>query len=949
MLISNRCVPKLVILVAFIAPVFGGWNRLPGGAMLNGAGNAVHEPVGDLNGDGDIDLADLVILSSEWLMPGTVADLDGDGKVDMPDLAILASHWQQNPWINLRSSEVLTRSSIAFLDGVQYAADTPRNRILPIPTVPTMTQYATEMVGAEGAIPLAVQCISGGYLYACKSGALGLNSGIFRSSDGITWTVMAPSASINVLRIFPVNNGDILVVRVIGITARDLFYSTDGGATLRAATNGGLPFTFTNLSEPSAPSSWNYHQRADNGTMIISEYSTNVDKAPRMYRSTDNGRTWTEVYNFTTAIGPGRMKHYHAVSYHAGTGKWVSVIGDNGTVLNGGILTSGDDGVTWAQSMPQHTRYCQPVRFWDVGHATKILAADDAGANVSWLDLSSFEVEPLIPDAHVSFNRYSFNLFHHQGIYFADRQSSASLTNTLRRAGIYVSTDLVTWAPYYLFRDKEVGVLNFLGVMGNQLHFTVEQDGHVFEHYSLTIPTVSFVQGVCVDPATTNLLKDASKSSAESNVTGFSGGLGTVVQSSDFALNGNYSAKFQTPYSSGAYIRFPTPGAGTDAWYSGRFAARAGAIDNTDSWQIRGTHGAAGVTNGATIWAPSTVYTVGVYVTNGGGLYWCLADHTSGVFSDDLKAKLWAEMGDGYIAPAIQKWTQFVSRPWNPGISTNYLRAYAASCGGYLGIAGTHTAVAESATVLTDETKNWVTNELVGFSVVNVTDSPAKAYSIGTITANTATTLTVSSLSGGLDNKFQPNDTYRIMGSLTYLDCGQIEQGICSRWQIGGTPRMHEKITMSHAYPATWSQVMTICPESNSDCQFKLGNQYLFTMYKDSNNGISVYYNPADGKFYLETRNGGSSAMTATANAYFYYQDQPIRIGVRFDGTRLLFSVSCGDAWEHVTDVAAFPWCAELTACKTGNYDDSKVLSMTLMESWLKNKAVSNSELEMSP
>jgi hypothetical protein len=154
---------------------------------------------------------------------------------------------------------------------------------------------------------------------------------------------------------------------------------------------------------------------------------------------------------------------------------------------------------------------------------------------------------------------------------------------------------------------------------------------------------------------------------------------------------------------------------------------------------------------------------------------------------------------------------------------------------------------------------------------------------------------------------------------------------------------------MTHAYPATWSQVTTICPESNSDCQFKLGNQYLFTMYKDANGWISVYYNPSDGRFYLETRDGGSSAKTATANAFFYYQDQPIRIGVRFDGTRLLFSVSCGDAWEHVSDIAAFPWCAELTACKTGNYDDSKVLSMTLMECWRKNKAVSDSELEKAP
>jgi hypothetical protein len=47
--------------------------------------------VGDLNGDGVVDGADLGILLSEWGGPG--ADLNGDGVVDGADLGILLAAW----------------------------------------------------------------------------------------------------------------------------------------------------------------------------------------------------------------------------------------------------------------------------------------------------------------------------------------------------------------------------------------------------------------------------------------------------------------------------------------------------------------------------------------------------------------------------------------------------------------------------------------------------------------------------------------------------------------------------------------------------------------------------------------------------------------------------------------------------------------------------------------
>ena len=58
----------------------------------------VHTPsVGDLNGDGAVDAADLAILLGSWgpCEPGSAcsADLDGDHLVGAADLAILLGHW----------------------------------------------------------------------------------------------------------------------------------------------------------------------------------------------------------------------------------------------------------------------------------------------------------------------------------------------------------------------------------------------------------------------------------------------------------------------------------------------------------------------------------------------------------------------------------------------------------------------------------------------------------------------------------------------------------------------------------------------------------------------------------------------------------------------------------------------------------------------------------------
>lgn len=70
--------------------------------------------------------------------------------------------------------------------------------------------------------------------------------------------------------------------------------------------------------------------------------------------------------------------------------------------------------------------------------------------------------------------------------------------------------------------------------------------------------------------------------------------------------------------------------------------------------------------------------------------------------------------------------------------------------------AGSHSG-ATDATILTDSTASWTTDEWAGYWIKNVTDG-----SVGEIVSNTATTITVDDLYGGTSNDFVAADVYNI-------------------------------------------------------------------------------------------------------------------------------------------------------------------------------------------
>jgi len=92
------------------------------------------------------------------------------------------------------------------------------------------------------------------------------------------------------------------------------------------------------------------------------------------------------------------------------------------------------------------------------------------------------------------------------------------------------------------------------------------------------------------------------------------------------------------------------------------------------------------------------------------------------------------------------------SKPTSPGGNQYYISDIV-----HANERGTHSG-ANNATILTDSNKAWVVNALVGETIYNITDGCS-----GTITANTATTITTSGgLSGGTDDDWDTNDEYII-------------------------------------------------------------------------------------------------------------------------------------------------------------------------------------------
>ena len=146
----------------------------------------------------------------------------------------------------------------------------------------------------------------------------------------------------------------------------------------------------------------------------------------------------------------------------------------------------------------------------------------------------------------------------------------------------------------------------------------------------------------------------------------------------------------------------------------------------------------------------------------------------------------YAELGIGgtlfvkLVTPAGGRWSHFLWEIGSSGILTTTLDEDAA--GGMAGglrptihannrnvgcWTGIHTGADDQATVMTDATKAFTVDALIGYQIFNTTDG-----SSGIITDNDATTVTVASLAGGTGNDWDTGDTYEINNSQLVITSG---------------------------------------------------------------------------------------------------------------------------------------------------------------------------------
>ena len=475
------------------------------------------------------------------------ADLNGDGTVNFLDMAILSRDWLQSNCTaeeDLLNRATFTRNSVAFLDGKEYAPHAPRRKLIAIAEVSDCQIHDQENITGVGPVVLSPKCTAGGYIYATETD----HSNIYRSRDGITWEQTADSLT-GVDKMFGTQTGAILVAKAVGGNMK-LFRSTTGGSDLADANLPAPALTLPNYSGTylATVAFWNFHQ-ARNGTICLGEYGSTgfwVFDRSRLYRSTDDGATFTQVYD-----DPDGVRHSHRIMKHEATGRWVNVYGDGGALSK--VVKSDDDGITWSTLDPQGENNFQPVEFYDYGHPTNLLYGSDDSGFMGTFDVLTREINPVYSDGDRTFP-FVFSIYYHDGVFYAGTFSSPNVND--RRTAILASSDLVNWAVYHQFRNGEKMVNRFSGFFGGRIHGIVTMSDDVtWRHFSFTPTTVKVVNGLCLDPATTNMLDTEQYSSVESDVTGWSAVIGTATRITTDAVHG--SACLRVDGNSGVECIYP--------------------------------------------------------------------------------------------------------------------------------------------------------------------------------------------------------------------------------------------------------------------------------------------------------------------------------------------------------------------------------------------------------
>ncbi len=521
---------------------------------------------GDLDNNCYIDFSDFSILARNWLTSGDSlkGDLDNSGYVDFNDLSILTENW-------LRSDNLIARifalPSIAFSEQnnvlTEVAANVERTRTV---AVCSNSDGVMRTAESQDQVPLNVFCSNSSYIFGCND----TNQRVYRSVDGDTWTIL--QTNIKSCSMFVTLTGRLLqwhsagVINYRGITKTwyNIWYSDDNGDTWTPAheADGTTPYYFGGPVWQ-----WGVCENA-NGTICAAEYGSALYYPAYINRSVDNGATWAVVHT----QDPTTISHYHALAYHAGTGKWLCNTGDNADKQY--LLVSTDDGNNWSNYIEgKQDNYYQVTKYFDYGDPTKMLCGSDQFGEVFVFDLNEWPMSPIITNWENQVGSASSNLsvliFKYDNVYYACQWDSRN--SGTRQAVVSVSTDLIHWTVYYRIANTAIaGLRNFAGFKNGKLHLS---DGT--HHFVMSPAVVSNKTGVVLEPATTNLLNTTALSSLEgpSNISKWYRQSTTLseITNSD-SIDGDYCLHFARRGTSGGqnFLASQEFTVENDKWYIAR-------------------------------------------------------------------------------------------------------------------------------------------------------------------------------------------------------------------------------------------------------------------------------------------------------------------------------------------------------------------------------------------
>ncbi len=421
-------------------------------------------------------------------------------------------------------TNTFTRTSVAYAgdgtDMAEYAADAARY---------VTRARATDANGTESilvdhrhiAVEALSDCSGTELLYAlADEGATWLSS-----ADGDTWAEIGTVGDATLPEafrwIFVMENGNLLAASRAAVPA-ELYLSTDG------ATWAGV---HTLLSNVSLTHPFTIHQA--NGTCMVCEYGTN--QARYIYASEDNGATWAvslDIEDVAIGLTVGDFSHFHTVGYHAGTAQWVACTGD-GTAKHWFFTASQAAGAAaptasdWSIWKAPNDLPLQPVKFFDDGHATRLIFGSDIDSRLGWIDLSDGTWGSYITDweTYGSSDHYVWDIHKRAGVYYIGRYDNTPGVTATRRATITVSTDLEHWANVYHFNQDQRGVIKWVGFFNDRMWCGARSGGGagawVDQSFSMDAVTVTNSTALVLEPGLTNLFAADDETSSEGGLSGW--------------------------------------------------------------------------------------------------------------------------------------------------------------------------------------------------------------------------------------------------------------------------------------------------------------------------------------------------------------------------------------------------------------------------------------------